>query len=97
MRVRAKPRVMTDAEKLACGKYKVCEYCDKIISKRWLRSHVEQTEYCKIARDAKRLAISTKKLHNTEKVEAIAKIKRALWKKRNPELWRDFSYQESED
>lgn len=78
LRERPPPRVLTDAQKLASGHYRVCEFCDKIISKSWYRGHIAETEYCSIARDAKKLATATGKQDNAKEVEAIAKIKRAL-------------------
>lgn len=86
MRVRPTPRVLSDAEKLATGKYKACEFCDKVVSKCWYNNHIITTEYCKIARNAKKLAISTRKENNSDKVEAIAKIRAVLYKRRNPPL-----------
>ncbi len=89
MRVRSAPRALTDGEKLASGRYKPCEYCDKIISKSWYNNHIEGTEYCKIARDAKKLAISTRQQDNSDRVEAIAKIKHVLFKRRYGHLIRN--------
>lgn len=82
MRVRARPRVLTDAEKLATGRWQVCEFCDKIISKKWYNNHINETEYCKIARESKQLALTTKQHNNAAKTECIAKIKAALHKRR---------------
>lgn len=86
MRIRVKPRILSDAEKLNSGSHRVCEFCDKVISKSWYDSHIENTEYCFIARRAKKLAITTKEQDNRARVEAIAKIRAVLFKKRYPTL-----------
>lgn len=86
MRVRPTPRVLSDAEKLASGNYRACEFCDKIISNSWYDTHIVQTEYCSIARNAKKLAISTQEENNSNRVEAIAKIKSVMFKRKYPQL-----------
>ena len=75
-------KVLTRGEKLASGKWCLCEKCDRLIGKNYYTQH-KNTELCKTIKITKNLTHKFKKTHTDREAELICKIQAwgAKWEK----------------
>jgi RNA polymerase-binding transcription factor DksA len=64
----------SDMEKLKTGKYVICERCDKIISKSYIKNHITNN-ICVRVDETKHLTRDTSKLNTTEYKKVIVLIR----------------------
>ena len=66
-------KCMSDADKIASGLYKVCDVCDRIISKDWFSQH-KNTDVCVRIKQTKSLTKSFKKKNTHREQQLITAI-----------------------
>ena len=68
---------LSDAEKLATGKYQVCSHCDSVIKKTWYPSHLETTK-CGVIENTKKRSVQSGEADTSETQRVSLLTKRAL-------------------